>query len=257
MIRGRISFQLLLAALILTFTFAMPALAQERSATRSGFTLPADGSARILLFRPKITVGAQSTGGMFEPRAEWTEQARKNIDSAIAEAQGKLGNVVVRQVDAIGPDTQIVAEYQALFDAVAQSVITYQFFKGNRLETKKRDNRNDVFNWMLGPDVSKLPGADQADYALFILTKDHYGSTGRKIFQILAAVSIGYGITSGLHAGYAALVDLRTGNVMWINADNEMGGDVRTADGARHRVTQLLEDFPGARVSAAAGGASR
>lgn len=257
MIRVRVSSAILLSALILSSTFAVTARAQERSATRQGFALPADGSARILLFRPKVTVGEQSTGGMFEPRAEWTEQARTNIDGAIATAQTNLGNVVVRQVDAIGPDAQVVAEYQALFDVVAQSVITYQFFKGNRLETKKRDNRNDLFDWTLGPEVSKLPGADQADYALFILTKDEYGSTGRKIFQVLAAVSIGYGITSGWHAGYAALVDLRTGNVVWINADNKMGGDVRTAEGAQHRIAQLLEDFPGRQSQNAVAGASR
>jgi hypothetical protein len=128
MMRDRISRAAILWALLLVFAFSMPALA------RNGFSLSADGSARILLFRPKITVGAQSTGGMFEPRPEWTEQPRKNIDD------------VVRQVDAIGPDAQAVAAYQVLFDVVAQPVITYQFFNGNRLATKKRDNRNEVFD---------------------------------------------------------------------------------------------------------------
>lgn len=140
MMRDRISRAAILWALLLVFAFSMPALA------RNGFSLSADGSARILLFRPKITVGAQSTGGMFEPRPEWTEQPRKNIDDAIAQAQSKLGNLVVRQVDAIGPDAQAVAAYQVLFDVVAQPVITYQFFNGNRLATKKRDNRNEVFD---------------------------------------------------------------------------------------------------------------
>ncbi len=209
------------------------------------------------MFRPKITVGAQGTGGTFEPRAEWTQQARTHIDAAVAAAQSSLGNVVVRQIDAVGAEAQLVTEYQALFDGVAQSVIEYQFFKGNRLETKKRDNRNDVFDWTLGPEVSKLPGADQADYGLFILTNDHYGSTGRKIFQALAAMSIGYGVTSGLHAGYAALVDLRSGDIVWINADREMGGDVRTADGAQRRVAQLLEDFPGRPKPGPAAGPTR
>ena len=50
---------------------------------------------------------------------------------------------------------------------------------------------------------------------------------------------------SGEHVGYAGLVDLETGNIVWLNADEKMGGDVRTEDGMQKRVAQLLEDFPG------------
>ena len=54
----------------------------------------------------------------------------------------------------------------------------------------------------------------------------------------------GLGVRSGKHIGYAGLVDLKTGNVLWLNADGQMGGDVRNADGMEKRVRQLLEDFP-------------
>src|SRR3546814_6897749 len=49
-----------------------PLQAQERSAVRAGFELPANSGKKILIFRPRISVGSQSTGGMFEPNAEWT-----------------------------------------------------------------------------------------------------------------------------------------------------------------------------------------
>ena len=55
----------------------------------------------------------------------------------------------------------------------------------------------------------------------------------------------GLAVKSGEHAGYAGLVDLRTGDLLWLNADAAMGGDVRDADGAIKRIGQLLEDFPG------------
>ncbi len=212
---------------------------------RQGFTLPADGSARVIVMRPRVIVGAQSTGGSFEPNADWTNQARINIDRALETALSNLGSQVIELEVPPGEPERMVNDYSALFAAVSQSVINYQFFVGNRLETKKRDNRDGVFDWSLGPGVAQLPFADQADYALFIVTEDHYGSTGRKIFQVLAAVTVGYGVQSGLHAGYAGLVDLRTGDVVWINADNAMGGDIREPDGAARRVSQLLEDFPG------------
>ena len=224
---------------------ATSAAAQERTAVKQGFSLAANSGKTILVFRPVVSVGAQSTGGMFEPNADWTDKARKNIDVALAARQAGLGNIVVAPPGSYGDQARLVNEYTTLFSAVASSVIEYQFFKGNRLPTKKRDNKLDIFDWSLGEGVRNLPGASAADYALFIYNKDAYGSTGRKILQVVALLGPGIGVKSGEHAGYAGLVDLKTGDLLWLNADGSMGGDVRDADGAHKRVGQLLEEFPG------------
>ncbi|PHP20468.1 hypothetical protein CG471_07060 [Sphingobium sp. IP1] len=229
----------LFAALVIT-----PAVGQERTATKGGFSLAPQSGKTILVFRPTVRVGGQSTGGLFEPNADWTDKARENIDTALAKRQGTLGNKVITAPVSYGEEAQLVEEYSALFAAVSQSVIQYQFFVGNRLPTKKRDNKADVFEWSLGSGVAALPGAKDADYALFIWNKDAYGSTGRKLLQVAAAFG-GISVTSGEHKGYAGLVDLKTGDLMWLNADAAMGGDVREVDGAEKRVAQLLEEFPG------------
>jgi len=219
---------------------ATPVSAQERSAVKPGFVL-APGSSRILLFRPKITVGAQSTGGLFEPNADWTAQGRENIGASLRIAQGQLGNEVVEAPEFFGDDAVAAAEYQSLFSVLASSVISYKFFPGNRLPTKIRAN---VFDWTVGPGLGDLVKTSNCDYALFILTEDAIGSTGRKIFQVFAAMA-SVSVKSGEHKGYAGLIDLRTGELVWLNADLQMGGDVRTPEGAQKRVAQLLEDFPG------------
>jgi len=243
----RTLFGLVVAALLYGAAVSPPARAQERSAVRQGFVLPPQSGKKILLLRPSVRVAEQSTGGMAEPRAEWTDQARRHIDAALVELQRQLGNSVIAAPEAYGEDAHRVAEHLALFGSVSEAVIQYQFFVGNRLPTKKRDNKAGQFDWSLGPDVAKLPGADQADYALFIVTNDQYGSTGRKMLQIVGLVA-GVGFTSGVHAGYAGLVDLKTGDLLWLNADGQMGGDVRESDGAMKRVRQLLEDFPGSAI---------
>lgn len=230
---------------------ATPAAAQEKTATRQGFTLPAQSGKTILVFRPSVSVGAQSTGGMFEPNGDWTDKARKNIDAALVERQAALGNKVVFAPESFGADAERVEEYTRLFAAVSEAVIHYQFFAGNRLPTKKRDNKAGVFDWSLGEGVRDLPGAKDADYALFLFNQDAYGSTGRKILQIVALLGPGLYIKSGQHAGYAGLVDLKTGDLLWLNADGAMGGDVRDPDGAKKRVGQLLDEFPGSIAPAA------
>ncbi|WP_150292310.1 hypothetical protein [Sphingobium estronivorans] len=233
---------------LLMGTLSPMAMAQEKSAVRQGFVLDSN-STRILLFRPKVTVGSQSTAGMFEPNADWTQQARDNLDMALAEAQQNLGNEIVGSGDLFGQQADTLAEYQSLFGIVAQSVIEFQFFPGNRLPTKKR--KGAAFDWTLGPDVSALAARSGARYGLFIFTEDQFGSTGRKMLQVFAAMG-GVSVQSGQHKGFAGLVDLHNGDLLWLNADLQMGGDVRTMDGARRRVAQLLEDFPGSTANFAA-----
>ena len=222
----------------LAFASAMPTAAQEKTAVKPNFVLPAD--ARIIIFRPSIKVGAQSTGGMFEPNADWTEEAKSQLAKALqAAAATKIARPIVAYPESVGAQATTLADYQSLFSAVASAVLEFKLFPGNRLPSKK----NSDLDYTLGPGVSALSTSDK-DYGLFFLTEDQYGSTGRKVLQFMAAGLLGVGVSSGVHKGYAGLVDLQTGDLVWINADAAMGGDVRTADGAAKRVAQLLEDLP-------------
>lgn len=235
------------AALLL---LAMPAAAQfdsDRTATIAGFQ-PRPG-ATILVMRPSIRVGEVSTGGLFEPDREWTEQARRNLGAALAAEKAAMGLKTVEEETALpGADPALVDQYRHLFRAVADAVMEYQFFPGNRLPTKKRDKG---LSYALGPGIARIAEGSGADYALFVTTEDHYASGGRKAAAIAAAVLFGAYVPTGQHQGYAGLVDLRTGDLVWINADLEMGGDPREPDGARKRAGQLLAGFPLARPAAA------
>jgi hypothetical protein len=234
----------ILAAAVLV---AAPALGQEKTGIKPGFSLR-PGTAKIVLMRPWIRVGAQSTGGMFEPNADWTSQARENIGRALTAAQASLGNDVIVYDEGATGEGPLATQYGNLFGSLADSVIEYQFFRGNRLPTKVRRGE---FEWSIGTGLGDLQSLKGADYALFINTNDAYGSTGRKVLQVFAAMG-GVAVTSGVHAGHAGLIDLKTGELVWLNADRQMGGDVRTPEGAVKRVNQLLEGFPG-RSAVAAG----
>ena len=220
-----------------------PLAAQEKAGVRPGFESAQITGEKIVLFKPDIKVGEQSTAGLFEPRAEWTDEARKLMAAELERAQSGLSNELVAFPETFGEDARVIAEYQALFASVASAIVEYQFFPGNRLPTQKKGD----FDWTLGEDIRRLGELSGARYGLFIYTEDHYGSTGRKILQFAAAGLLGVGVQSGVHLGYAGLVDLQTGHILWLNADGQMGGDVRKPDGMEKRVSQLLEDFPGSK----------
>src|SRR4028119_1938050 len=59
---------------------------------------PPQGNYSLLVMRPDVQVGSITTGGLFEPRAEWTEQARANLLRALSEQQaGRGGRTVVME----------------------------------------------------------------------------------------------------------------------------------------------------------------
>lgn len=234
---------LIASALMLAATPAVAQWSSEGSATKPGFAFPADRPARILLFRPNVRVGTQTTAGMNEPSVEWTDAARANITSALSTAQLARGNVVTLVAEPAGEEARLMADYRALFRTVANAAIEHRLFPGARLPTKKA-----AFDWTLGPGIARLAAAGGGDYGLFLYTYDSYGSTGRKAAQVVGLL-MGVGMTAGVHIGYAGLVDLSTGELVWLNADVAMGGDVREAEGATKRVAQLLQGFPGRAVA--------
>lgn len=162
------------------------------------------------------------------------------LDVELKQHLGSLNNEILAEPELAGEDAVLLSEYKALFGSVASAVVNYQFFKGNRLPTRK----NKAFEWTLGSGTKRISELAGARYGLFVVTHDEYGSFGRKAFQFLAAGLIGVGVKSGVHRGYAGLVDLETGELMWLNADEAMGGDVREPEGMKKRVGQLLEDLP-------------
>jgi hypothetical protein len=230
----KIAYSLALACALV----AAPAVAQEKAAVKPGFAMPTDRPVRILVFRPDVKVGSQSAGGVVTPNAEWTANARKFLGEALVAAKPGGASEVVFVPELEGEDAALLNEYRSLFKGVATTVLQHRLFKGDRLPTKITG-----FEYTLGPGVSKLGTVSGGDYGLFVTTNDAFGSAGRKALQVFAALAR-VPVTSGFHAGYAGLVDLRTGDLLWINADFKMGGDVREADGAAKRVGQLLEEFP-------------
>ena len=224
---------------------AAPALAREKSAVRPGFVFPTDHPIRILVFRPEVKVGSQSAGGTISPNADWTRNARKNLGDALTAARpGGAADVLFMPDPDNDGAAALLADYRALFGAVADTVLQHRLFKGDRLPTKKTG-----FEYSLGPDVSRLAANTGGDYALFVFTNDAYGSTGRKMLQVAGLMmagmtGVGAGISSGQHSGYSGLVDLKTGDLIWMNADGQMGGDVRQPDGATKRVAELLKGLP-------------
>jgi hypothetical protein len=235
-------------ALALALSVPVAGCVQTRQFADLQFT-PPQGDYRLLVMRPDVTVNSVTTGGMEEPRADWTEQARANIIAALSAQQAGRGGkvkILARRNELPGVSEDAVADLERLHNAVGNSIALHKYL-GAYLPTKPRRG----LDYTLGEDAVALGRKTGYDYALFMYAQDSIVSTGRVALQVLgiAGCFVGFcapNIGGGGQFAYASLVDLKTGDVVWFNvvqtgsqiAGIKMG-DIRTPAGAAQLVERL------------------
>lgn len=230
-----------LLAAIAAMSIAWPLSAQmpvatEKFALREGFVFSTD-KPRILLFQPEVKVGEQTTAGIFQNNADWHAAAKRELTAALVRAGNKRGFEMVLHQEK-GGSGQTLIEHRALFRLVVNMIIRHKLFGKDQLPSKTA-----AFDWSLGSGLSGLASDAQADYGLFLLNQGSFESSGRRAAKLVASL-MGNEDTAGTHFAYAALFDLRNGDIVWLGVDLRAAGDVRTAEGASHRIGQLLNGFP-------------
>ena len=236
-------------AIALAASAALSACVQTRQYADVQFT-PPEGDYKLLVLRPDVTVGSLTTGGMVEPRAEWTDAARANIVAALrAQQASRGGNItIIEHRNALpGVTEQELADVERLNYVVDQSIVEHKYL-GDYLPTK----RGKGLDWTLGADAVRLGEKTGYDYALFLHAEDQVASTGRIALGVLgfAGCFIGFcapNVGGAEQLDYASLVDLKTGEVVWFNVVDAASqvpgikfGDLRTPQGAAQMVDRLL-----------------
>ncbi len=191
---------------------------------------------RILVMTPDVKYFLLTAAGLPEPHAEWTAAARRNFNSALSD-YAAAQKVEIQMIDDDNPLGDVEIAYQKLYSAVGTTILTHHF------GTLPLPTKQNSFDWSLGPGVSAIADKYDADYALFSYYRDYQASGGRVAFAIIAAVA-GAAVSTGGEGGFASLVDLRTGDIVWFNQVLAGVGELRDPDGARTTVDQLFKDLP-------------
>jgi len=197
-------------------------------------------NARIVLMPVDVELSELSAAGIQEPKAEWTERARGHVQTALRGAMQSRGRQLVVFDDSALPaaEREIAHQIVKLHQAVGGSILLHRLSGFADLPTKK-----DKFDWSLGPETRMLTKATGADYALFVFLRDSYVSPGRVAVMAILAVG-GVAVPGGQQLGFASLVDLETGDVVWFNRLARGHGDLRDATPARETIDVLLNGLP-------------
>ena len=196
---------------------------------------------RLIVMQPDITVSLITAGGQVEPREDWTALARENIYAALLAEQEKRGGraTISATPEQAGADPDMVNQLDLLHEAVGQSIILGRYTPGQELPTKRLTPY-----WTLGQLAIDYGRASGYDYALFMLVRDSFVTSGRMALQVVGVLGCGVGVCvlpgGPQQIAFASLVDLRTGRVVWFNYHRAMVGDVRTREGAQELISKLL-----------------
>ncbi len=195
--------------------------------------------AKVLIMQPDVEVSELTVGGLLEPNAAWTAAAERNIDRALERVLAEQGaNWVHLNPNGKLIRTPAVSQLVKLHGAVGASILVHDYAGGVPLL-----NKNGKFDWTLGKDAAILGKAYKADYALFVFFRDSFSSDARIALNVLTAL-VGAGVRGGQQLGFASLVDLRTGKIVWFNIMARGTGDLREAEAAVDASQVLLAELP-------------
>jgi hypothetical protein len=190
---------------------------------------------RVVLVDPDVELSELDAGGTNEPRADWTATAKDFIDQDI---RADLSTRAIDMVETHAITDPHEVQLVKLHNAVGSAILLHLYVPAAQLPTK-----GSALDWTLGPGVQAIRDKYGADYALFVHIRDSYTTAGRVAVMILAA-TLHVAVAGGVQQGFATLVDLRTGKVVWFNFLSNSSGDLRTEKPAADTVTNLLKGLP-------------
>jgi hypothetical protein len=204
---------------------------------------PREETQKILLMPMDVQLSTLTAGGVLKPEAEWTAKGKECVEEAIKVQMALMDirllcNEDIEKFKISAEEEEKRIQLIKLHEAVGHSILLHQYNPQLKLPGK-----NDQFNWSLGPKAEFLKEKYGADYALFVYLRDSYASGGRVAFFIVAA-AFGVAIPLGQQVGFASLIDLRTGEVVWFNRLARGSGDLRTQEAAANSIKHLLGNFP-------------
>jgi hypothetical protein len=198
----------------------------------------AGATPTIVLMPLDVELSALTAGGLEQPNAEWTEAAHAHMQAALEERAKAHQVRLVNFESETGADEDRDAGLAlvALHRAVGMAALIHHYMPGNALPSKAGK-----FDWSLGPSAAAIARSHEADYALFLFVRDSYATAGRVAVIVVGAL-LGVGVPGGAQVGFATVVDLKTGDIVWFNRLVRPHGDLRTPEAAEETVKALVSD---------------
>jgi hypothetical protein len=227
--------------LLLVLLAGCQTIAPKHKVHHTLLTEPVAGT-EVIVLPLDIEVKEMSAAGLQEEVPAWSEQALANFRNQLESKQDTLlPGLKLRFLGAVPAEEQaLLEEYVALNYQVMGSALLFTQQGGEAWKHKAKH-----FDYSMGPGLSFLAERTGADMALVMIGEDLHSSEGRKAAFIVAA-AFGAAIPMGHSLAVVGLIDLRTGNLLWMNHFVTGGTtDFRNPEDVAQVLSSLFELYPG------------
>jgi hypothetical protein len=195
---------------------------------------------KLIVLPVNIQVKERTYGGVSEVVDKWSEQASRNIFRALGNyAKSNKSMSLVRTPNFTSSQNSRITEHLALYRKVVNAA---------SWATRTQpvwEHKLKKFDYTIGSGLNFIRNKTGADTALLVYGEDEVLTAGAAAATVASKIFGGtrqFG-QSYIHLG---LVDLRTGNILWLNsAYKGASGDLRTLSTAKQMVNEIFEDYPG------------
>lgn len=194
---------------------------------------------KLLLIAPDVRVSEISGGGVVEEVPDWTRQANGHMRDTLSALASELNLETTAPSGLSREQQETLEQHMALYDLVAGNA----FFTGQNSDPAWA-HKKQSFDYTLGPGLAFLPELTGTDAALFIIGADYISNSSRKAAMFVGAL-LGVVIPGGISYLTAGIVDLKSGDLLWLNYELDQTTDLRQAKDADALLRKVFSNYPG------------
>lgn len=196
---------------------------------------------KLVILPVNIDVKEVTAGGVKEIVPKWSKKAAKNITKSLSVLIKKNKRLRQVKLPRLSKKTnRILDEHMALYKLVVNTA--------SKISWEHKARR---FDYGIGPGLKALRRKTGADAAVMVYGRDHVSSSGRIAKSVLGNIPVINWFTgaaprlgdSFVHVG---IVDLRTGDLLWMNSEYRDDTSNLTDYGdANSFIQNIFEWYPG------------
>lgn len=196
---------------------------------------------KVLIVPAGVTVSEFTAGGEVREVPEWSAQANEAAIASARQLVAQHPNLIEVELPALTEEERgVLDEHVALYDVVGADA-----FMVTQIPMEAWKHKSEHFDYGLGARLAFLKEKSGADAALIVVGGDVISTGGRK-FMFLLAAAMGVGIPMGHSYMHVGLVDLNTGNLLWMNHRTTSGAtDLRRQPDIDNLLTDIFTNYPG------------
>lgn len=195
----------------------------------------------VVILPVNVEVMEVTAGGVKEEVPAWSAEASKNVLKSLSAAIKKDPTMQeVRAPRFSKKAIAVVDEHIALYKLVVNTASSIGW-----------QHKIRRFDYGIGPGLTALQRKTGADAAIMVYGRDHVSTAGRKAKAVAGNIPI-LNIFTGpppklghsyIHIG---VVDLKTGDLMWMNSEYREGAsNLRDYDDAHEIIRSIFDWYPG------------